>query len=108
MAELKQLWENDRLEFHGSAAPYKNYYTFKELLNTCYAKEWIPYCKKPFDGAESVIRYLGKYIHRIAISNYRIKDMTESTVTFFLLKITKTKGFGKRSPYPARNLSVDF
>ena len=35
------LWENDRLEFHGSAAPYKNYYTFKELLNTCYAKEWI-------------------------------------------------------------------
>lgn len=30
MAELKQLWENDRLEFHGSAAPYKNYYTFKE------------------------------------------------------------------------------
>ena len=82
MAELKQLWENDRLEFHGSAAPYKNYYTFKELLNTCYAKEWIPYCKKPFDGAESVIRYLGKYTHRIAISNYRIKDMTESTVTF--------------------------
>ena len=60
----------------------KNYYTFKELLNTCYAKEWIPYCKKPFDGAESVIRYLGKYTHRIAISNYRIKDMTESTVTF--------------------------
>ena len=82
MAELKQLWENDRLEFHGSAAPYKNHYTFKELLNTCYAKEWIPYCKKPFDGAESVIRYLGKYTHRIAISNYRIKDMTESTVTF--------------------------
>ncbi len=82
MAELKQLWENDRLEFHGSAAPYKNYYTFKELLNTCYTKEWILYCKKPFDGAESVIRYLGKYTHRIAISNYRIKDMTESTVTF--------------------------
>ena len=82
MAKLKQLWENDRLEFHGSAAPYKNYYTFKELLNTCYAKEWIPYCKKPFDGAESVIRYLGKYTHRIAISNYRIKGMTESTVTF--------------------------
>ena len=37
---------------------------------------------KPFDGAESVIRYLGKYTHRIAISNYRIKGMTESTVTF--------------------------
>ena len=35
-----------------------------------------------YDRDESVIRYLGKYTHRIAISNYRIKDMTESTVTF--------------------------
>ena len=50
--------------------------------NVSDAKEWIPYCKKPFDGAESVIRYLGKYTHRIAISNYRIKSMTEATVTF--------------------------
>ncbi len=33
MAELKQLWENDRLEFHGSAAPYKNYYTFYNFSN---------------------------------------------------------------------------
>lgn len=82
MAELKQLWEDRKLEFYGSASPYKNSYTFKELLNTCYTKEWVPYCKKPFDGAESVIRYLGKYTHRIAISNYRIKGMTESAVTF--------------------------
>ena len=51
-------------------------------LDSCYKKEWIPYCKKPFDGAESVIKYLGKYTHRIAISNYRIKSMTDSTVTF--------------------------
>ncbi len=51
-------------------------------MDACYAKEWIPYCKKPFRGAESVIKYLGKYTHRIAISNYRIKGMTDSTVTF--------------------------
>ena len=38
--------------------------------------------KKPFHGAESVIRYLGKYTHRIAISNYRIKSMTDNSVTF--------------------------
>lgn len=82
LAELKQLWEDGKLEFHGSAEGYKNHYSFKELLDSCYSKEWIPYCKKPFDGAESVIRYLGKYTHRIAISNYRIKDMTDNTVTF--------------------------
>ena len=82
LAELKQLWEDCRLEFHGSAENYKNHYAFKELLDSCYSKEWVPYCKKPFDGAESVIRYLGKYTHRIAISNYRIKDMTDNAVTF--------------------------
>lgn len=82
LAELKQLWSDGKLEFHGAAEPFKNHYVFKELLDFCYAKEWIPYCKKPFNGAESVIKYLGKYTHRIAISNYRIKSMTDSTVTF--------------------------
>ena len=82
LAELKQLWENGKLEFHDTAEPYRNHYVFKELLDSCYDKEWVPYCKKPFDGAESVIRYLGKYTHRIAISNYRIKSVTDSSVTF--------------------------
>ncbi len=82
LAELKQLWKDGKLEFHGTAAPYQNHYAFKELLDSCYGKEWIPYCKKPFNGAESVIRYLGKYTHRIAISNSRIKGMTETSVTF--------------------------
>ena len=82
LALLKQLWEDNRLEFYGSAEPFRNHYSFKELLNTCYNKEWAPYCKKPFDGAESVIRYLGKYTHRIAISNYRIKLISDSSVTF--------------------------
>jgi hypothetical protein len=80
--ELKRLWEEGKLEFHGTAEQYQNHYAFKELINSCYSKEWIPYCKKPFNGAESVIRYLGKYTHRIAISNYRIKSMTSSSVTF--------------------------
>lgn len=82
LAALKQLWEDDKLEFHGTAETCQNHYAFKKLLNLCYNKEWISYCKKPFQGAESVIRYLGKYTHRIAISNYRIKGMTETTVTF--------------------------
>ena len=82
LAELKRLWEEDKLEFHGTAGPYRNNYAFKELLDTCYSREWIPHCKKPFNGAETVIRYLGKYTHRIAISNYRIKSMTDTSVTF--------------------------
>ena len=45
MEELKNLWETDRLEFHGTAEKYRNHYAFKELLDTCYSAEWIPYCK---------------------------------------------------------------
>jgi hypothetical protein len=82
MAELKALWDNKRLEFHGSASRYRNYYAFKELINSCYDKEWIPYSKETFNGAGSVIQYLGKYTHRIAISNYRLVQVTDATVTF--------------------------
>lgn len=82
MASLKALWENKKLEFHGSASRYRNHYAFKELINCCYDKEWIPYSKETFNGAGSVIQYLGKYTHRIAISNYRLIRMTDTTVTF--------------------------
>jgi len=82
LAELKQLWADEKPEFHGTAGLYKNHYAFKELLDTCHAKEWILYCKKNLCGAESVIKYLGKYTHRIAISNCRIKNITDTEVTF--------------------------
>ena len=82
LAELKALWKNNQLVFHGTSEQYRNHYRFKELLDSCYDKEWIPYCKKTFNGAQSVIDYLGKYTHRIAISNHRILRMDENTVTF--------------------------
>ena len=83
MDELKTLWEDNKLEFHGTSEKYRNHFTFKELLDTCYNKEWIPHCKKTFNGAQSVINYLGKYTHRIAISNHRIICMDETTVTYY-------------------------
>ncbi len=91
MDELKNLWNTNQLEFHGTAEKYRNHYTFKELLDSCYAAEWIPYCKKTFNGAQSVIDYLGKYTHRIAISNHRIIRMDDETVTFFV-KDYRNKG----------------
>ena len=82
LEELKLLWKDEKLQFYGSSEKYRNHYLFKELLDTCYSIEWVPYCKKTFNGAQSVINYLGKYTHRIAISNYRIISMDEKTVTF--------------------------
>ena len=82
--KLKEIWEQNELRFHGSSEKYRNRYTFKELLDTCYSKKWIPHCKKTFNGAQSVINYLGKYTHRIAISNHRIICMNDNTVTFYV------------------------
>ena len=82
LEELKLLWKDEKLQFYGSSEKYRNHYLFKELLDTCYSIEWVPYCKKTFNGAQSVINYLGKYTHRIAISNYHIISMNEKTVTF--------------------------
>lgn len=82
LAELKVLHDTNQLIFHGTSEKYRNQYNFKKLLNLCYSKEWIPHCKKTFNGAQSVIKYLGKYTHRIAISNHRIIRMTDTTVTF--------------------------
>ena len=79
---IKNLWKENKLSFYGSSGKYRNHYTFQEMLDICYKKEWSPYCKKTFRNAENVIKYLGKYTHRIAISNHRIISMTEDSVTF--------------------------
>lgn len=82
MDELKALWAAEKLQFYGTAEKYRNRYMFQELIDSCYSTEWVPYCKKTFNGAQSVIDYLGKYTHRIAISNHRILRMDKETVTY--------------------------
>lgn len=55
---------------------------FTTLLNALYAKEWVVYAKPPFNGPETVLAYLGRYTHRIAITNHRILGMDEGRVSF--------------------------
>jgi len=56
----------------------------KQLFNVLYSKEWIVYAKAPFGGPQAVIEYLGRYTHKVAISNHRIQSINEEngTVTF--------------------------
>lgn len=82
LEELKELWENGQLEYHGSAEYLKNYYEFKSLLDILFKKEWIAYTKEAFNGAQSVINYLGRYTHRIAISNRRIESIDGDKVIY--------------------------
>ncbi len=54
----------------------------KNILNTAYKKDWVVYAKRPFGNAESVMEYIGRYTHKIAISNRRITNIDENTITF--------------------------
>jgi hypothetical protein len=54
----------------------------KTLLAEAKNKTWLVYAKKPFSGPEQVLEYLGRYTHRIAISNHRIKAIKNDRVTF--------------------------
>lgn len=52
------------------------------LLNDVGKKKWVVYAKRPFGGPEQVLRYLARYTHKIAISDRRIVDVDETTVSF--------------------------
>lgn len=54
----------------------------KSLVNGLYKHNWVVYAKRPFAGAKSVVEYLGRYTHKIAISNHRIINHENSKVTF--------------------------
>ncbi len=53
-----------------------------DLYDTLFSKDWVVYCKRPFLGASQVIEYLGRYTHKIAIGNHRIKASGNDGVTF--------------------------
>jgi hypothetical protein len=79
---LKQLYDQNKLEFHGSQTYLSDHKEFEKLLSTLYGKEWIVYCKPPFKNAVCVVEYLGRYTHRVAISNNRIVSLEKDTVSF--------------------------
>ena len=55
---------------------------FKKSLSPLYAKKWNVDCREPFSGPEHVVEYLGRYTHRVAISNHRIRAINDRSVTF--------------------------
>ncbi len=54
----------------------------RELLSALYKNNWVIYAKKPFSGAHNVVEYLGRYTHKIAISNHRITNIADGKVSF--------------------------
>ncbi len=55
---------------------------YQPVIDQCYAKPWVVYCEPSLGSAKEIIAYLGQYIHRVAISNTRIKSIDDKGVTF--------------------------
>lgn len=76
------LLKKETLQFHGQQEYLSDPIQFQNLLDSCYSKEWVAYCKPPFKNASCVVEYLGRYTHRVAISNNRIISMQNGNVSF--------------------------
>lgn len=79
---VAQAFENTTLHFHGGLQHLAQPASFHELIEHHRTMEWVVYAKPPFAGPQKVLDYLGRYTHRIAISNHRLVSLHNNTVTF--------------------------
>jgi hypothetical protein len=79
---LEGAFEAEQLDFAGETTPLAEPSAFPTFLAKLRAKDWVVYAKPPFGGPEQVLAYLGRYTHRIAISNERLLDCENGEVRF--------------------------
>src|SRR5271166_545625 len=82
VAGLRSAFLTGTLQFHGSLLPLAEPRAFAAWLRVLFRHDWVVYSKKPFGGPEHVLRYLGAYTHRVAISNHRLVSLADGQVTF--------------------------
>ena len=82
VAALRCAFREDRLRFQGSLTPLAHPKTLAAWLRPLFRKDWVVYSKRPFGGPQYVLQYLGRYTHRVAISNHRLVSLAEGKVTF--------------------------
>jgi hypothetical protein len=79
---LRQLYRKGLLECRGPAAAFADAVWFEELITKLGSKKWFVYAKPPFGGPAHVLGYLGRYTHRMAISNHRLTAFDGQRVSF--------------------------
>ncbi len=82
MELMEEAFQNNDLIFPGKLAEIGTITGLKKLKKQLWSKEWVVYSKQPFGGPKQVLEYLGRYTHRVAISNNRILNMENNAVTF--------------------------
>ena len=96
--ELDSLYKKSQLHFSSSCAELRNSYNWSEFRDKLYKKAWCPYIKETFNGFGNAIEYLGRYTHKIAISNSRILSVGEHQVSF--------SARGKKTGEPRRTITL--
>jgi putative transposase len=82
VAGLKRRFQQHHLTFAGSLQPLQNEKAFRAFLRPLFRQDWVVYAKPPFGGPRHVLGYLGRYTHRVAITNHRLVAFERNRVTF--------------------------
>jgi hypothetical protein len=82
VAALQQAFCEGQLVFHGDLTLLAQPKIFAAWLRPLFRKDWVVYSKPPFGGPQYVLQYLGRYTHRVAISNHRLVSLIEEQITF--------------------------
>ncbi len=79
---LKRVHRKKKLQFSRADFAREQPKQFRKFLRTLFRQDWVVYAKPAFGGASQVLRYLGRYTHRVAISNHRLLAFDGERVTF--------------------------
>ncbi|HKE22596.1 MAG TPA: IS91 family transposase [Bryobacteraceae bacterium] len=79
---LEKAYAAGKLRFAGGLETLAGRITFIRYLDKLRQMDWVVYAKPPFGGPERVLEYLGRYTHRVAISNNRLREYKNGQVTF--------------------------
>jgi hypothetical protein len=82
LERLATAYDKDLLRFPGHAAAFAPTLRFENLLSSVWKKKWVVYAKRPFSSPETVLDYLGRYTHRVAISNHRVVSIEDNKIGF--------------------------
>jgi putative transposase/transposase-like zinc-binding protein len=80
---LRDAYDRRQISFHGQQRHLEDPALFRQLVETLKEKDWVVYAKPPFGGPEIVLKYLARYTHRVAISNYRLIAIEAGKVHFY-------------------------
>jgi hypothetical protein len=82
LEQLEKAFKQNKLCFPGALEALKSPAAFAACLASQAMCEWVVYAKPPFGGAQQALEYLGRYTHRVAISNQRLQSIDNGNVTF--------------------------